>query len=151
MARNSNDPVKASARQSQAQRRVGDDAACSCGENRAEALIAGRKETICYACAAARRGKRTVESHHVAGRANSSVTLDVPINDHRADLSIDQCEWPAKTLRNPGGSGLLASAARIRGFVNTVSYLMRELLDPVPGVLEDIDAQGRESRGERDD
>ncbi|MGC2074832.1 MAG: hypothetical protein WA728_02135, partial [Xanthobacteraceae bacterium] len=81
-ARRSKDPIKAAARQAEAQRRVGLDAACACGEKRPEALLASRTPRICYECEATQQGRSTFEPDHAAGRANSSTTLDVPINDH---------------------------------------------------------------------
>lgn len=146
-ARRRKDPIKAAARRQQAQRRVGRDAACSCGEERPEALLPRRKPAICYECDAKRHGKSTFEVHHIAGRANDATTLRVPINDHRAELSIDQYDWPARTLQNPEGSPLLAIAARNRGFIDFVSCLIHELLEPIPGDLEACDAQLREKFG----
>ncbi|HET6274551.1 MAG TPA: hypothetical protein VFE16_01270 [Candidatus Cybelea sp.] len=147
MALRRKDQIRTAARQAGAQRRVGEDAACPCGEKRPEALIAGRTPTVCYECDAKRRSKSTLEEHHVAGRANDPTAIDVPINDHRAELSVAQYEWPPLTLQNPEGSPLLAIAARIRGFVNTLLYLIGKLLEPIPGDLEAYDAQLRERLG----
>lgn len=149
-ARRPKDPIKAAARRARAQRRVGETAVCACGEKRPEALIAGRKQTICHECDARRCSKASFEAHHVAGRANSPVTLSVPINDHRAELSVDQYEWPSRTLQNPDASPHLANAARVRGFMDMVGYLMRELLGPIPGDLEAYDAELRGDRSADD-
>ena len=143
------DPIKAAARQARAQRRVGEGAICACGEARPEALITGRKKTICFTCDALQRGKSLLEAHHVAGRANSPVTFEVPINDHRADLSVAQYDWPIATLRNLEGSPLLAASARIRGFIDMLLYLIRSLLEALPDELEAYDAQLRERLGPR--
>jgi hypothetical protein len=141
------DPIKAAARRERAQRRIGKDAACPCGEKRAAALIGAQKPAICYECDAKRRGKSTFEAHHVAGRANDPTTVVVPINDHRADLSFDQYEWPHRTLQNPDGSPLLAVAAGIRGFIDSVTYLVRKLLGPIPERLEALDGRLRKLLG----
>jgi hypothetical protein len=131
-------PSKALRRKVVAARRVGLDASCSCGEKRPEALIPGMSPPTCAGCQRAKNREATMDNHHPFGRANSSMTIPVPVNDHRARLSIDQMDWPPSTLRNPQGSPLLAAAACIRGFVDTVLYLigglpwiadMLELLD----------------------
>ena len=132
--------MKTAARGSRSQRRVGDDAACACGEMRPEALIPGRMPAICYECDAKQHGKSTFQGHHVAGRANDPTTIDVPINDHRAILSVDQYDWPRGTLQNPDRSPLLAMSGCIRGFMATTYYLMERLLGWIPPQLEALDA-----------
>ena len=69
-----------------------------------------------------------MDQHHIAGRANSPITTSVPANDHRADLTVKQREWPNVVLQNPDGCPLLRAAAHIRGFVDTVEYYMEEFL-----------------------
>jgi hypothetical protein len=44
-----------------------------------------------------------MHDHHIGGRANSDVTMPVPVNDHR-DLTEDQRDWPTATLENRDGS-----------------------------------------------
>lgn len=80
-----------------------------------------------------------MDGHHVAGEANSPVTIPIPINDHRARLSVDQYEWPKETLENSNGSPLRAAAARIRGFDDVLYYLIEKLLLETPEVLEELD------------
>ena len=92
------DPSGAHRRKVIASRRVGVGARCSCGENRPEALIAGSNPTICAACERAAKGRSTIDQHHFAGRANNPATIPVPVNDHRAILSVAQAEWPKSTL-----------------------------------------------------
>jgi hypothetical protein len=87
------------------------------------------------------------EAHHVAGRANSATTLPLPINDHRAELSLAQYEWAQNTLQNPEGSPLLAMSGCIRGFIDALIYLIRKLLGWIPEALEAHDAQLREQQG----
>ena len=134
------DPIGAYQRKARAARRVGKDKRCACGEARPEALIAGGKPTLCAACKRKSRGETTEDDHHPAGEANSPVTIPVPVNDHRAELNLAQYDWPKKTRENPDGSPLLAAAACIRGFVDTIFYLINELLLLIPEMLETLDA-----------
>ena len=83
---------------------------------------------------------KTTDEHHPFGQANSTVTLEVPVNDHRAQLSVAQYDWPTKTLENPDGSPLLAAAASIRGFIDTVLYLIEKGLHWIADMLEKADA-----------
>jgi len=137
--RRSNDPIAAGARHAKAQRRVGQDARCACGENRSQALIAGRERSICYECDSRRLGKTTMETHHIAGEANSPITVEVPANDHRAVLSEAQYEWPPSTLRNVDGSPLLRAAAALRSTVNFLELFTRWLTS-ITELLERLDS-----------
>jgi hypothetical protein len=119
---------------------MGVNAACSCGEKRPEALIPGSKPVTCAACQRTGAGRTTTDQHHFAGRANSSATIPVPVNDHRARLSVAQADWPKSTLLNPEGSPLLAAAACIRGFIDTALYLIEEGLLWIADMLETLDA-----------
>lgn len=134
------DPIAAYQRKSVAVRRVGQDAQCTCGESRPEALLSGSNPLICAACNRKERGKTTLDRHHVAGKSNSPVTIAIPVNDHRARLSADQYDWPRQTLENFDGSPLLAAAACIRGFVDTLRYLIEKFLFWIPEMLEALDA-----------
>lgn len=122
------DPLGACQREAIAERRVGFDAQCACGESRPFALIANTEPRICAECECRNEGRTTKEKHHVAGKQNSPIRIMIPINDHRARLSEDQRDWPKDTLRNPDHSPLLTAAACIRGFIDTVIYLAEELL-----------------------
>jgi len=134
------DPIAAQQRKSVAARRFGHGAQCHlCGESRPEALIAGRNPLICADCERKKSGKTTLDRHHVAGKSNSPVTIPVPVNDHRARLSVDQCDWPRETLENPSGSPLLAAAGCVRGLADTLSYLIEKLLLWIPEMLETLD------------
>ncbi len=77
-----------------------------------------------------------MDHHHVAGRANDPTTIGVPTNDHVAELSERQRDWPEQTLRNPDGDPLLRAAACIRGCLETVVYLAQRLLLWIPKLLE---------------
>jgi len=120
-------PIGRYQRRARAARRVGLESQCVCGEKRPEALIAGSHPIMCAACDRERRGQTTVDVHHVAGKANSPVTIPVSVNDHRARLSVVQNDWSKRTRGNLESSPLLAAAAYIRGFMDTVSYLLEEL------------------------
>src|SRR5215471_5653998 len=119
------DPSGAQRRKATAKRRVGNKQ-CACGENRPEALIPGSNPTICAACDRKRKGKTTMDKHHVAGQANSPMTVPVPVNDHRACLSVAQADWPKQTLENPDHCPLLAGAASIRGSIDMIVYLIKK-------------------------
>jgi hypothetical protein len=82
----------------------------------------------------------TLDDHHVAGRRNSSVTVPVPVNDHRAILSEAQYDWPRTTLENPKGCPLLMAAGCIRGVIDTVVYLIDRLLRWIAEMLEVLSA-----------
>lgn len=148
-ARRRSDPIKAAARHERAQRRVGEDAACTCGERRPAALIVGREPIVCFECDARERGASTLEEHHCAGRTNDPTTTNVPVNDHRAVLTEDQYNWPRRTQENPDGSPLLAISGCIRGFIATANYLMERLLGRIPEQLEALDTYLCEQLGPR--
>jgi hypothetical protein len=133
------DQIAAFSRVEAASRGLGENKQCECGESRPEALIRGTNPTVCAACAASRRGHTTYEKHHPAGRANNPATIPVPINDHRADLSESQRDWPRNTLENPEQSTLLAAAAQLRGYIDTNDYLIRKLVIPSLEMLETFD------------
>jgi hypothetical protein len=133
-------PAAAHRRKVVSARCAGLNAVCSCGEKRPEALIAGSKPMICAACQRNASGRAIVDNHHFAGKANSPTTIPVAVNDHRAWLSVAQADWPKSTLINPQGSPLLAAAACIRGFIDTVLYLIEEGLLWIAEMLEKLDA-----------
>ncbi len=88
-----------------------------------------------------------MDKHHFAGQPNNSLTVPVPVNDHRADLSVAQADWPKATRENPDGSPLLAAAACIRGFVDWVLYLIQKGVMWVAELLEALDKYLVETRG----
>jgi hypothetical protein len=133
------DPMRAHARKVIAARRVGEGKKCSCGEDRPGALIGGSNPTECFECERVRHGRSTQDAHHVAGSANDPITIDIPVNDHRACLSDDQYDWPKDTLQNPDASPLLAGAAQARGYVDTSRYLQEKLLLRNAEIFECLD------------
>lgn len=134
------DPGGAYLRKVRAARRIGTDNKCACGEDRPEALIPGSKPICCYECQRRKDGKRTMDNHHFAGESNNPTTVPVPVNDHRAELSAAQYDWPKSTLENKNGSPLLAAAGSIRGFVDYVIYLIKKGLLWAADLLEALDA-----------
>ena len=110
---------------------------CKCGEMRPQAF-ASRKAKSCVECEREKRGRITTDNHHLAGKANSSVTIQVKANDHRARLSLDQCDWPKATLENRDGCPLLAAAGCVRGFVDYIYFAIDKYLLWIPEMLETL-------------
>jgi hypothetical protein len=77
---------------------------------------------------------------HVAGKANSPITVPAPVNDHRARLTVDQYDWPKTTLENSERSPLLTRAGCIRGFADTIVYFIETFLLPGAELFETLDA-----------
>jgi hypothetical protein len=133
------DSIAAFARSEAARRSVGENGKCECGESRPEALVRRTNPLACYECFQRRRGLTTFENHHPAGSANNPATIPIPSNDHRAELSPLQYDWPPETLRNSERSPLLAVAANLRGYNETTEHLKSALLQPSPEFLEALD------------
>ena len=136
----SRDPSAVYVRKAIAARRIGVGARCQCGEVRPEALIRKNKKVICMECNRKKKGMKTQDNHHFAGESNSPVTVSLPTNDHVAELNTAQQDWPKETRENPDGSPLLAAAGCIRGFVDTVVYLIKKGLHWIADLLEGADA-----------
>ncbi len=141
------DPITAHKQAQVAQRRVGIGARCACGESRPEALAAGKRPVLCAACIRRRDGKSAVDHHHIAGKPNSPITISVPVNDHRAELTVAQRDWPPETRENPDRSPVLAAAAGIRGFVDSVVYLIEHSILWIAEMLEMLERVLRAERG----
>jgi hypothetical protein len=121
------DPGAAYQREVAAERRFPPASRCACGETRPEAFVS-KNPVVCAACDRASRGRTTLDDHHPAGESNSPITIPIPVNDHRAELSPAQYDWPKATLENRNGSPLLARAARVRGYIDTNAYLVQGFL-----------------------
>jgi len=134
------DPIAAYQRKVKAARRIGAGKKCACGEARPEALIAGSDPMICAACQRKKRGQPTMDNHHVAAKANSPDTMPVPVNDHRAELSVAQADWPKETLQNSERCPLLRGAACVRGVIDYLRYLIDRFLLWIPEMLENLSA-----------
>jgi hypothetical protein len=134
------DPRSVYRREVIAARCVGEGRKCACGESRPDALIRGSDPIICTKCKRKLNEQKAMDDHHIAGEANNSTgTIAVPVNDHRAELSTAQHDWPQKTLHNPERSPLLSGAAHIRGFADTLLYLIGEFLLWIADMLELLD------------
>lgn len=133
------DPIKAAKRRSTASRRVGIGARCACGEDRPLALIPGSGPIICAECKRRAEGRTIYDQHHPAGKSNHKLKFPIPVNDHRAELSAMQYEWPEETLRNPDRSPLRAVAACVRAIIDMIRYLLEKLLAWIPPFLEALD------------
>jgi hypothetical protein len=150
MPRQSNDPIKTGTRKAKARRRNGVGAACTnCGESRPQALVTRSRPKLCYQCYEQIRGRKPTEPHHWAGHANSTVTVRVPSNDHRAMLSEAQREWPPTTLRNVDGSPLLALAAWLRGAADFIEDLIVRSFRRCADFVEEVEAWLREKHGDQ--
>lgn len=144
------DPRAAHRREGIAERRVGEGNRCACGEDRPEALIPGSDPLTCFECDRKTNRKTTTDAHHIAGAANNrGATIIVPVNDHRAELSVAQQDWPRKTLQNPDRSPLLSAAAHIRGFIDTIVYLITKFLLWIAGMLELLDTTLEKKLGQK--
>jgi hypothetical protein len=142
-----NDPVQTYQRKAIAARRVGANARCGCGEARAEALVSGSNPIVCAECQRKSKGQCTSDDHHIAGKANNPATIPIPANDHRAELSTAQYNWPRRTLENPSGSPLLHGAACIRGASDTIFHIIKTLLLWIADLLELADSKMTELHG----
>ncbi len=141
MAR-STDPIKTGARRAKTQRRVGQGASCTdCG--REEMLVRRSRPKRCLRCYALKNRKKTTETNHVAGEANSPITIEVPITAHRT-LSEAQYEWPPGVLSNADGSPLLAAAGFLCGAADCIEHLVVNGLRYVAEFLRKLDAWLRE-------
>ena len=129
-------PTDRFARRATVRRRAGIGARCRCGETRAAALVKESQPTVCQECQRTVQGKATTDAHHVAGEANDATTIYVPTNDHVAELSERQHDWPEQTLQNPDGDPLLRAAACLRGGYDTVVYLVKRVFLWIPRMLE---------------
>jgi hypothetical protein len=131
------DPLGACRREAIAERRLGNEKVCTCcGESHPFALEQNTNPRLCTECRRRKAGKTIMDDHHVGGEANSDVAIPVPANDHRARLSENQRDWPTATLENPDGSPLLAAAGCIRGYADTIVYLVEKLLLWIAEMLE---------------
>ncbi|MGA8474036.1 MAG: hypothetical protein WB681_03120 [Candidatus Cybelea sp.] len=144
------DQVASWLRTTRAQRRAGVDAVCaSCSaERRPYALIHGRVPPCCFACDRIARRRDPFEDDHSFGQHNSDLTIRVPVNDHRAVLSVAQYQWPPETLQNPDGDPFLVSAARFRGLYNNFEYMLGDCLNEAER-LEQLSARMRRKYGPR--
>jgi len=129
-------PARVAARRAIAQRRVGRNARCCCGESRPEALIRATGPTRCAECQREAAGRPTIDEHHVAGQNNSPVTIPVSANDHRAELSVMQMDWPRVFRENPERDPIIAVAASLRGATDVILFVIEKCVDTAIALLE---------------
>lgn len=122
-----------------ATRRVGAGAQCKCGETRPRALISSSNPITCSACDRNAKKMSSMDGHHIAGHNNSPITMSIPVNDHQAHFNTAQDDWPNETVENPDRSPLRSAAAHLRGFVDTVLYLIEKFVLWVADLLEHLD------------
>jgi hypothetical protein len=149
MQRRSNDPIKTAGRKVRAGRRAGVGAVCTnCGQSDPQKLVARSKPKYCHECYELQHGRKPKQGHHMAGKANSSVTVGVSTNDHQGVLSDAQRDWPVNTLQNPDGSPLLSLAGMLRGTADFIGELIAKLLQQCAEFAEDLDTFLRQKHGE---
>jgi hypothetical protein len=88
-----------------------------------------------------------MDNHHVPGESNSSETIPTPVNDHRAELSVFQQDWPKETLQNREGCPVLKGAGCVRGVIDYFHYLIDKFLVWIPEMLEKLSAFLKEKLG----
>ena len=142
------DPTRAAVRRSIARRRLGPAATCTaCGESRPAALIRGSNPRLCARCKRVKDGHRAIDHHHVAGEINSPVTVPIPVNDHRAEVTESQKDWGRHVLENPDGDPVVMLVAWLRGAGETIAYLVKSFIDAAADVLECLAAHLRQRLG----
>lgn len=148
MNRTPKDPTRTAARRSIAKRRLGQAKTCTrCGESRPAALISRSNPRICAHCKRLEDGHRTTDDHHVAGQNNSPHTTQIPVNDHRAELSEAQMDWSRRVRENPDRDPIVAAAGSLRGFADTIAYLVKQFILTVADMLECLAEYMRQQRG----
>ena len=90
-----------------------------------------------------------MDNDHSGGKANNPTTMQVPVNDHRAELNVAQYDWPKETLQNPEACPVVRGAACIRGVVDYLHYLINKFLLWIPEMLENLSAFLSEKLGSK--
>ncbi len=111
----------------------------SCPETDPIVLTGKHPQSICYRCMAIRDGKKTTENHHIGGQHNDSFTVPIPANDHRR-LNDTQNDWPERTLKNSDGSPLVGIAGLLRGWIDVLLLIIKQVLVKLPAALEDLNS-----------
>lgn len=81
---------------------------CACGENRPAAMT---RRGCCLECAARADNRTATENHHVLGRGQSDISVDLPINWHGVLHADDKCR--DELLLRPGDNPVLRIASAI--------------------------------------
>lgn len=109
----------------------------SCPETDPIVLTGKHPQIICYRCMAIRDGKKATEDHHIGGQHNDPFTVPIPANDHRR-LNDMQNDWPERTLKNSDGSPLVGIAGLLRGWIDVLLLIIKQVLVKLPAALEDL-------------
>ena len=142
------DATRTAVRRAIARRQLGQATACTrCGESRPEALIRDSTPRRCAHCKRLEDGHRTTDGHHVAGQNNSPITISIPVNDHRAELSLAQMDWSRSVRENPDRDPILALVAGLRGAADTIAYVIKKFIDTAADILERLAAYLRQRLG----
>jgi hypothetical protein len=146
----SQDALNRAVRTTRRARSLGPDARCAwCGWAEVTALVrrkrGGHFVILCYECAQAGDGKRTVEDHHPLGRANDATTIAVPGNAHRA-LSDLQLDRPKLLRDNPERDPLIWLAQMCQALKEHFTYWV-EWLDRIAAWLIALSQRLREQFG----
>ena len=122
---------------------LGRTARCGCGEREPLFLQKTSVGIECARCEAVRMTGKATEAHHVAGRANLDITVELDANTH-AQLSSAQWDWPRETLRNPRAHPARRLAAILRAIVDWFRLVLHPLLTELEELLtwlESLDNQ----------
>ncbi len=119
--------LNAATRQAQRARRIPDGARCAvCGFSDPVALEAWGDQWLCYEHANEKRGKATMERHHVLPDGLDPATVAVPGNMHRV-LSEMQRDLPAEVRKaavHDPGALIITIVSAVRAFaLATVQFL----------------------------
>ena len=111
---------RASRRNAQRQRRRRAPPAPTAAMTRRDAGAIAVARSAASPATPSRKERKPTESHHIGGEANSPISVEVPITDHRM-LSDAQYEWPPGAAAEPGWqarcwplAGLLQRCGRLR-------------------------------------
>jgi hypothetical protein len=147
MPRRSNDPIKAGVRKAKTKRRVGAGAFCvDCGESHADMLVQHSRPKRCVTCHPLKVRRKKSDGHHLGAKANSPLTVEIPVKDHRT-VTDAQLDWPPQTLQNPDGSPVLAIAGCLRGIADFIADIITAFIRRLATATEEIDAVLREKYG----
>lgn len=145
MATQRKGPITKAARHAQQQRKHGVGAKCrDCGTSDHRVLVYNSRPKRCEECYRRHTGRSVYDAHHIAGRANSDVTIALPANVHRV-LTDAQNDWEDRTMENPDRDPLLIAAGSVRGFRET----LQGVCDWVIAMLEALSAWLRQTYGDR--
>ena len=119
------------------------DPRCSvpgCRETDPRALTGAHPAILCAEHRAELDGRRPTEEHHVAGRHNSSATVQLPGNRHAVLTFMEQTGWRTELLRNPDSDLLLRLEAAVRGSRETIADVLDGVLAPTEAEIASLHA-----------